>query len=201
MRNVIRFFIGCAVLGLILSTGGGATAGPLDEPGFVKAFSCSTCHGFGGVSPSDTMPILAGMPPAYFKKAVQDYASGKRSSPEMGPYSKMVLEAGVDDVAAYFARQKFQPAVVKADAAAVARGRAASSGCVICHGQDGKGDLAKLIPSLAGQPPGYLRNQIMLFKSDQRSPGDDQLKAIKAIMKTISDEAAGDLAAYYSNLR
>jgi cytochrome c553 len=72
---------------------------------------------------------------------------------------------------------------------------------VICHGANGKGDVAKGIPSLAGQPPGYLRDQIQLFKQDARNPGDAALAAVKALMKTVPDERIPDLAAYYSSLR
>jgi len=178
-----------------------ADAGPLDHPGYTKAFTCSACHGFAGNSRSNTMPVLAGMNAAYLKKALQDYAAGKRPSPEMEPYSKMALQLGVDDVASYFAAQTKQPTAVAADPAAIARGRAASQQCVICHGPAGKGDAAKGIPDLSGQPPGYLASQIMLFKTDRRSPGDDPLKAMKALMKGVPDAQVADLAAYYSSLR
>jgi len=201
MTTTIRLFVCCAgLLFLLMAAGGAAVAGPLD-PGYPKAFSCSACHGFDGASPSDTVPVLAGMQPWYMKKSIQDYAAGKRPAAEMEPYAKMVLQLGVDDVAAYFGRQKKQPSPVRLDPAAVERGKAASRQCVICHGQDGKGDAAKGIPDLTGQPPGYLQNQILLFKADRRSPGDDVVKAAKAIMKTIPDEQVGDLAAYYSSLR
>jgi cytochrome c553 len=178
-----------------------AVAGPLDDPGAVKALTCTTCHGQNGNSPSDTVPIVAGMTPEYFKKAIQDYASGKRPSPEMEPNSKMILQLGVDEIAHYFAKQKKEPTPIKGDAAAVARGKAAASQCVICHGPEGKGDPAKMIPELRGQPPGYLRNQMLLFKLDKRSPGDEALKAAKAVMRTIPDQTLADLAAYYSSLR
>ena len=56
-------------------------------------------------------------------------------------------------------------------------------------------------PSLAGQPPGFLREQMLLFKQDKRNPGDPALKAVKALMLTIPDETFTDLAAYYSSLR
>jgi cytochrome c553 len=192
--------VGAAALVLVLWKGG-ADAGPLDAPGYSKAFTCSACHGFGGQSTSDTMPILAGMSPAYFKKAIADYASGKRSSPEMSSYSKMTAHLGVDDVAAYFAAQPWKPTSIKVDGAAAARGRTVSSQCVVCHGPEGRGDAAKTIPSIAGQPPGYLRQQMLLFKADTRSPGDENLKVIKLIMKTLTDEQIADLAAYYSSLR
>ena len=178
-----------------------AGAGPLDTPGYAKAFTCSACHGPAGQSPSDTMPIIAGMARGYFKKAIEDYASGRRVSTEMEPYAKMVRELGVDDVAAYFAAQSRRATEVKVDPAAVARGKAAAQQCGGCHGADGAGDAAKLVPDLRGQPPGYLRSQMLLFKADKRSPGDEPLKALKAVMRTIPDETFTDLAAYYSTLK
>ena len=178
-----------------------AAAGPLDGPGAPQALVCSACHGFAGQSQSNTMPILAGMAPWYFKKSIQDYAAGKRTSPEMEPYAKMVLEFGVDDVAAYFGAQKRTASPVKLDPAAVERGRAAAVQCTLCHGVSGKGDPARGVPDLTGQPPGFLRNQMLLFKADRRSPGDAQLKAIKALMLTIPDEQLADLAAYWSSVR
>jgi cytochrome c553 len=180
---------------------GVAGAGPLDAPGYAKAFTCSACHGFGGNSQSEAMPILAGISPAYFKKAIEDYAAGRRASPEMSPYAKMVVQLGLDEVAAYFASQSRQPSGVKVDGAAVARGKATATACAGCHGADGKGDPAKAMPILAGQPPGFLRNQLLLLKRDQRSPGDEAVKAAKAVLKTIPDETLADLAAYYSSLR
>ncbi len=196
--------IGCAAFALLLlaiGVSGAAAAGPVDAPGFTKVLTCSACHGPGGNSLSDSMPILAGMYPAYFKKQIEVYAAGKRPSPEMEPYAKMVLGLGVDEVAAYFAGQSRQRSPVTVSAGAVERGRVAAAQCVICHGTDGRGDPAKLVPSLAGQAPGYLRQQMLLFKADKRSPGDPNLAALKALMKTLPDETFADLAAYYSSLR
>ena len=195
MRAVI---IGVTAVMLALTADAGA--GPLDTPGYDKAFSCSACHGLAGNSRTDAMPILAGMSPVYFKKAIQDYASGRRPSPEMETYSKMVRELGVDAVAAYFAAQRREPPAGRVDRAAVARGRAAATPCVTCHGEAGKGDPARAIPDISGQPAGYLRNQLMLFKADRRSPGDEALIKMKGLLKQIPDDTLVDLAAYYSSL-
>jgi len=199
MRTLGRLFgvIGGALLLAVTS----AVAGPLDGPGAQKALVCSACHGFAGNSRGDTVPILAGTDAAYMKKALSDYAAGRRPSPEMEPYAKMVVHFGVDDIAAYFGSQPRKPTSFKADPAAVQRGRVAAASCAVCHGADGKGDRAKLIPNLTGQPPGYLRNQLLLFKQDQRSPGDAQLKAAKALIQTLPEETLADLAAYFSSLR
>ncbi len=107
----------------------------------------------------------------------------------------------MDAVAAYFAAAAHGAVAIKVDAAAVERGRVASAPCAICHGAAGKGDTAKGLPPLSGQPPGYLRDQMHLFKQDARNPGDAALAALKALMKTIPDEQIADIAAYYSSLR
>ena len=197
MKRFIAVTIGLACGALA----GTASAGPLDDPGFAKSLTCSACHGAAGNSRSDFMPIIAGMSPAYFKKQIEAYAGGKRPSPEMEPYAKMVVVLGVDEVARYFGEQKMQPTSIAVDAGAVARGRAAAAQCATCHGPDGKGNAAMQSPSLAGQPPGFLREQMLLFKQDKRNPGDAALKAMKTLMLAIPDETYTDLAAYYSSLR
>ena len=201
MRTLTRLLLG-ATGWVLLAAVTPALAGPLDGPGAQKALVCSACHGFAGNSRGDTVPILAGTDAAYLKKALADYAAGRRPSPEMEPYAKMAQHFGVDDIAAYFASQTRQPTPVKADPASVQRGRAAAAAqCAACHRADGKGDRAKLVPDLTGQPPGYLRSQLLLFKQNQRSPGDETLKAMKVLIGTLSDETIGDLAAYFSTLR
>jgi len=200
----MRYLTSLVMAAAMILFGGAPTkagAGPFDTPGAMKAVTCSACHGEAGNSRSDAVPILAGMAPQYFKKAIQDYASGKRPSPEMEPFSKAVLALGVDEIAQFFSSQKKVSSAIAIDREAAARGRAAAAPCASCHGLDGKGDPANSIPDLSGQPVGYLRQQMLLFKQERRSPGDAALGALKAMMKTIPDETLGDLAAYYSSLR
>jgi cytochrome c553 len=196
----MRALVIAAAAAATLAAASRAAAGPTDTPGFTKAFSCSACHGRAGATRADAVPVLAGMPTWYFKKAIEDYAAGRRPSPEMEPFSKMVKTLGVDETAAYFAAQPREASPVKIDRAAVARGRTASAPCAGCHGADGRGDQAKGTPPLAGQPPGYLLNQMKLFKAEKRSPGDQALTQVKAVMKPLDDATLADLAAYYSSL-
>jgi len=147
------------------------------------------------------MPILAGMSAGYFKKAIEDYASGKRPSTEMEPYAKMVLQMGVDDVAAYFSSQPRAATAIPVDAAAIERGRAAAAECMQCHRTGGATVGDRIVPDLRGQPPGYLLNQIRLFKLDRRSPGDADLTKMKEVMHKIPDNAMADLAAYWSSAK
>ncbi|MGH7412925.1 MAG: c-type cytochrome [Candidatus Rokuibacteriota bacterium] len=196
-----RLALASALLLAVLAGASAEAAGPLDERGALQSVTCAACHGQAGNSRSAAMPIIAGLNAAYFKKQIEAYAAGKRLSPEMEPYAKQVLSIGVDEVAAYFASRRREPTPVISPADAVTRGSNAAAQCVLCHGPQGRGDAAKLIPSLAGQAPGYLREQMLLFKQDRRNPGDAALAAVKAMMRTIPDETFSDLAAYYSSLR
>src|SRR2546425_210469 len=158
MRTIFRLMGGSVSLGVVLASGP-AAAGPLDAPGAAKALACSACHGLGGQSPSNTMPVIAGVAPWYFKKAIEDYAAGRRPSPEMEPYAKYVLEAGVDDLASYFASQPRQPTAVRVDAGAVERGRVASQQCVVCTWGPGRANPRRGFPTCAGSPPDISRTR------------------------------------------
>jgi cytochrome c553 len=198
---MIRVVTAVLALGLLVGAAATAAAGPLDTPGYTKAVTCSACHGANGNSRSESIPILAGTNVAYFKKTIEDYAAGRRVSPEMEPFAKQVKLLGVDEIATFFSAQKREPSPGKPDRAAVDRGRAASAVCASCHGPEGQGDAPKLVPAIAGQPAGYIRNQLLLFKADKRSPGDPALTQLKSVLRTIPDETLADVAAYYSSLK
>jgi len=201
---IARLWVGLALgmmLALLALTEEGRAAGPLDNPGFAKVITCSACHGQNGNSRTDMMPIIAGLDPAYFTKQIENYATGKRPSPEMEPYAKEIQFLGVDQIAAYFAAQKREPTPIRATADAIAKGKVAAASCVVCHGDKGAGDPARLIPGLAGQAPGYLAQQMLLFKQDTREPDDQLLAAKKAVMRVVPDSQFAELAAYYASLR
>lgn len=179
-----------------------AAGGPLDSAGAQKALVCSACHGFAGNSPGNTVPIIAGMAPNYFKKAIKDYAEGKRPSPEMEPYSKYVLQAGIDEIADYFAIQTRQRATTKSDPSAVKRGAALAGQCAACHGPRGEGDAFQAIPAIQGQPAGYLQLQLTILKENKRKLDDavvDETK--KTMLKPLSEADLASLAAYFSSLK
>ena len=190
-----------AILMCVAGTNEARAEGPLDNPGFAKVITCSACHGQNGNSRTDMMPTIAGLDPAYFKKQIESYATGKRPSTEMEPYAKEIQFLGLDQIAAYFAAQKRQPTPLRGTADAIAKGKLAAAPCAVCHGEKGDGDPARLIPGLAGQAPGYLAQQMLLFKQDTREPGDQLLAAKKAVMRVIPDQQFAELAAYYASLR
>jgi len=191
-----------ATLALVLAAAE-ADAGPLDSPGAQKALVCSACHGFAGNSPGDSVPILAAMAPSYFKKAINDYAAGRRPSPEMEPYSKYVLQFGLDEIADFFAVQRKQaPARGKTDPQALSRGATLASQCAACHGAHGDGDAFRAVPALQGQPAAYLKAQMDLFKGDKRKLEDaDQEKTKKTMFKGLDAADFTDLAAYFATLK
>jgi cytochrome c553 len=197
--------IGLAVLAVALpfpSIGMGAQASSLDSPGASKSMVCSACHGPGGNSPGNTVPIIAGMAPNYFKKAIKDYAEGKRPSPEMEPYSKYVQQAGLDEIAAYFAAQKKQPTRIKIDSQAAKRGAALAGQCTACHTPQAESDPEKGFPVLRGQPPGYLTMQLFILKEDKRKLEDAALDDVKKkMLKPLTEQELADLAAYFASLR
>jgi cytochrome c553 len=200
MQKPIWLLICFGLLGWVLASN--ADAGPLDSPGATKALVCSACHGFGGNSPGNSIPIIAGMAPSYFKKAIKEYAEGRRPSPEMEPYSKYVLQAGIDDIADYFAVQPKQSPKTKADPEAIKRGGTLVAQCAACHGARGEGDAFRAIPAIQGQPPGYLQAQMEILKEDKRKLDDPALDDTKKkLLKPLSRRQIADLAAYYSSLK
>ncbi|MGH7795597.1 MAG: c-type cytochrome [Candidatus Binatia bacterium] len=199
-----KYLLASLPLGVLVSLlASAAAAGPLDSPGAQKAMVCSACHGFAGNSPGNTVPVLAGMAPSYFKKAINDYATGKRQSPEMEPYSKYVLQFGLDDIADYFAVQrKNLPVTVKPVAKMLSRDSTLATQCAACHGAQGDGDAFRAVPALQGQPAAYLKGQMALFGGDKRKLDDAEEDKIKKNMfKGLNPADFDALAAYYANLK
>jgi cytochrome c553 len=63
------------------------------------------CHGANGEGKGNNPPI-AGMAPARFVQAMNDYKTGKRSSAAMKGYAAKLDDADTANLAAYYASQK-----------------------------------------------------------------------------------------------
>jgi cytochrome c553 len=193
---IIALSIGTASVAL------SADAARLGTPGAAKSMICAGCHGEGGNSLGDTIPIIAGMAPNYFKKTIKDYAEGKRPSPEMEPFSKYVMQAGLDEIAGYFAEQQRQPPRSKIDANQAKRGAKIAAQCAACHGPQGNGDAERGYPALRGQPIGYLQLQSVLFKENKRKLEEATVEDTKnKTMKSLSDSDIAELSAYFASLK
>lgn len=67
---------------------------------------CDRCHGGRGNSTDPRMPAIAAQRRDYLEIVLEAYRTGARSSAAMAAMSKMLTEADVKTLAAYYARQK-----------------------------------------------------------------------------------------------
>jgi len=72
-------------------------------------------------------------------------------------------------------------------------GKDKSAPCTACHGTDGNSMAAVLGPSLAGQHPEYLVNQLQAFKDGERP----DVSSMRATAATLSEQDMRDIAAYF----
>jgi cytochrome c553 len=67
---------------------------------------CDRCHGVNGNSTDPRLPALAAQRVEYLEKTLHAYRTGERKSPQMAAMSDVLTEADVENLAAYYARQK-----------------------------------------------------------------------------------------------
>ena len=72
---------------------------------------CDRCHGVDGNSTDPRLPALAGQRVDYLEKVLQAYRKGERKSPQMAAMSDGLTEADIDNLAAYYSRQKARAVV------------------------------------------------------------------------------------------
>src|SRR5580698_11241384 len=66
---------------------------------------CMACHGAdGGGQAAAGFPRLAGLPQAYLRKQLDDFAAGSRANPTMQPVASGLSEAERDAVTAYYSK-------------------------------------------------------------------------------------------------
>ena len=188
--------------------------------------TCAACHGeYGEGKPDGEYPRLAGLPKAYIAKQLNDFKSRVRLNIPMIPYANERELPGNDifTIAAYLENiklpTKLQPVEVD-DKEFSALGRLQDSKLVVniarmkgnieagkrfydrecggCHGKDGYGKPAKLIPQLAGQHSEYLRRQIEKFRKAKRLHDNDAED--QKIFQQISDAEIYDVLSYMSVL-
>ncbi|MGB0867392.1 MAG: c-type cytochrome [Granulosicoccaceae bacterium] len=100
------------VAALTLLVAAPAWAGGDASAGEGKAQTCAACHGPGGNSTIPINPKLAGQYESYLAYALTSYKDGTRKNPIMGAQVAALSEQDIADLAAYFAAQPGQMAVV-----------------------------------------------------------------------------------------
>jgi len=73
-------------------------------------------------------------------------------------------------------------------------GRAKARACVVCHGEFGMSVLPNA-PNLAGQPEGYLAEQLKAYRSGKR-PNE----VMSVIAKPLTDAEIADLSAWFASI-
>jgi cytochrome c553 len=67
---------------------------------------CDRCHGANGNSTDPRLPALAGQRVEYLEAVLRAYRTRARKSPEMAAMSDVLTDYEVENLAAYYARQK-----------------------------------------------------------------------------------------------
>lgn len=135
---------------------------------------CAACHGANGAGVMEgSTPRIAGQHYPVLIKQLVDFRSGRRRDFRMeDPADRHHLAGPKDiaDVAAYVS------GLEPAGARGIGDGTRATAGallfgarCASCHGADGRGNAARLVPRLAGQHYSYLVRQ-MYDAVDGRRP-------------------------------
>lgn len=168
--------------------------------------SCASCHGNDGEGQMAAgFPRLANLPKNYFKRQLDDFASGKRQNTMMSPIAKLLSGEQREALAQYYADMpaprrvagnKGKPAS-KHTLRLVHEGRWSENlpSCAQCHGDQGQG-IGEDFPALTGQSASYLRKQLKDWKNDRRDPGPMGLMG--NIAKKLSDEEIDALAEYFA---
>ena len=106
MRTLLLGLALVAVQGAAFA-GDPAKGKAISEKGVAGAPPCATCHGVAGDKPvAPENPILAGQYEDYLVRVLMDYKSGKRANPIMKAIADPMKRKDIEDVAAWFARQK-----------------------------------------------------------------------------------------------
>ena len=160
------------------------------KAGEKKAQLCLLCHKAGNVMAN--VPLLEAQPAKYLVAATNAYKTGKRPDPAMQANVAKLSARDIADIAAYFSSRPMPAGTQAIDAAKSSAGqaKAAELKCASCHQADFSG--ADLVPRLAGQAAGYLKDQLEAFASGRRAhPAAAMPAAGSADIESISAYLAG----------
>ncbi len=201
-----------AAAGSVIALAAGPAAAASD-PGkklFLKK-TCIACHGKDGSKAILDYPNLAGQDAKYMIQQMHDIKEGKRKgSPDGSGNPRTAGMAGVmhlvsDDEIKQIAEwlSKLPPVQAKPgteDAARIAEGEKLykKSGCLSCHGPDGKRPLPAH-PYLAGVKASYAATQMRDIRDGARDHG--KTKTMLNFVKKLDDEQIQMIADYLSTVK
>lgn len=202
---IYKTLIAVVALSMTVASTGVSAAGDA-KAGKVKAASCAACHGEKGNSMNPAWPKLAGQHADYISKQLADFKAGKsRMEPLMMGQVANLSQQDMDDIGAYFAKQKTAPGgadeKLAVAGAKLYRGgdkRKGIAACIACHGPTGAGNPAAKFPKLSGQHAAYVEKAMKDFRSASRS--NDANKMMQIVAEKMSDKDIKAVASYISGL-
>lgn len=163
---------------------------------------CASCHGSDGGGQSDgSVPAIAGQHFPVIVKQLLDFRRGKRWDIRMEQFAdrhRLSDAQAIANVAAYASSLPRAPAAPDdKEALSAAGGVLYGRSCASCHGVDGEGSGARVIPWMNGQQPAYLLRQFY-DAVDSRRPS---LKADHAqLLEGFDRDQLQGLASYINRL-
>ena len=187
--------LGC--LGLALAVGS-ATAQKSADParGAAKASACGACHGAAGQPAQPGTPLLAGQNHEFLVLQMFYLREGLRDVPQMAGMLKGFADRDLEDIAAFYSRQKPAAGNPSANAALRARGEdlAKSRGCGSCHMPHFGGQ--KHVPRIVDQREDYLVLALKAYRDNKRTGTDTSMNEA---MYRISDADIAALAHFLAH--
>jgi len=156
---------------------------------------CAACHGPDGNSVIPANPSLAGQPEQMISTQLYQFREGNRKDPQMSPMAEKLTNKEMNELAAYFSKQKAAAPSHKASPENAEAGPklAQQFNCVQCHGPALRGQ--QHIPRIAGQQYEYLLTQLRKFKAKQRADLDGNMTAATEPLKDKDIEILADYVA------
>lgn len=99
-RFLVATLASAMLVGAGVATAGDAAAGK------AKAAICAGCHGPKGISLVPIYPNLAGQQEAYLVSQMKAFRDGTRTNAIMAPMAKMLSDADIDNLAAFYTSLK-----------------------------------------------------------------------------------------------
>ena len=160
---------------------------------------CNGCHGTGGVSLGDNIPSIAGMSAEYMLEAMTRFKEGRRSATIMNRISKGYKTYELRKIAWYFSKRDWRSVPTTPELGLVERGRRLhQEHCAECHEDQGRYQ-DKDVPRIAGQRPGYLQTQLILYyRGIERLPQPSEMADRLA---EIAEEDLAALSAFYGSVQ
>lgn len=176
------------------------------EAGKTKAQVCFSCHGVNGDSTNPAWPKLAGQHASYIAKQLADFKAGtERNDPLMMGQVMALSPQGMEDLGAFFAKQKPSQGSAEEDKVALGKqlymGGKASVGlaaCMSCHGPSGAGNPAAKYPMVSGQHAAYSVKALKDFRNGARK--NDPNKMMQNIAERMTDWEIEAVASYMQGL-